>query len=178
MCSGKALRRGIRVWHLAVVHAAEVTTEVTLACNEAGGTLYRMLNDTCFTMTTSRAQAGKYVDKETAKTFCELNRALFPNVDCATVQCINPAFCGGDTGGSGPGACKTDCSNALFGAICCTLQPGFLVCLAPTQCVPFAHICTACSQLAPPGVHRHQPRYLSNGFYTEASVSPSAANHV
>ncbi|BDA51619.1 probable collagen alpha-5(VI) chain at N-terminal half [Coccomyxa sp. Obi] len=113
----------------------EIATDITLACNEGAGTLYRVqFNDTCFSMTTSRdpVTVDYAVNQQTAGTFCELNSALFPNVDCSTVNCLTPDGCGGE-GGTG---CSPDCGNALFGAICRTVQPDFLVCLAPGQLAP------------------------------------------
>jgi hypothetical protein len=106
-------------------------------------------------MATSASQGDYYgdygnreIDQQTVTQFCTLNPALFSSVDCTSLNCLpaqvtpqGTASCGINiipekfTGGNG-NICPADCGNPTFGAICRTLQPGFLVCLAPGQCVP------------------------------------------
>ncbi|CAL8465630.1 g5166 [Coccomyxa elongata] len=115
----------------------EITSEITLACNEGNGTLYRVkFNDTCFSMTTSRDPLNFQIDEQNAPTFCQLNRSLFPNVDCTSLNCLKPVTGTTPCGEANAGACDPDCGDPLFGAICRTLQPDFLVCLAPGQPAP------------------------------------------
>ena len=129
------------------VHAAEITSEIKLACSEAKGTLYRVQpTDVCFSMTISRGFFSRIFDQDTSPEFCQLNHSLFPNVECATVKCLAPTGCGA----AGGPPCTTDCGNALFGAICRTLQPNFLVCLPPNQYASLPHptcVLAACSSL-------------------------------
>ncbi|KAK9918631.1 hypothetical protein WJX75_005495 [Coccomyxa subellipsoidea] len=131
-----------------------VTGMLEQSCTVAGGTLYRIQspNDTCFTMATSATQGSwkglygdRVIDRQTVTQFCSLNPALFSSVNCAALNClpVDPTYgsCGinnvaGVTEFTDGNVCPEDCGDPAFGAICRTLQPGFLVCLAPDQPPP------------------------------------------